>query len=140
MSLAQDILALIGELERVHPGGEADPVQLPRGEFPNFVTAKNGRIRYFTPPAIVALRDVARLLYANGKTWKKVVERNEFFDRAKWLLICMPVTCSLALSRKAEGARSSSCGQRSRRTLANVQRLLNITFPRGRSIWNGLGR
>jgi hypothetical protein len=75
MALSDHVIALVEELDRVHPKGIADWQVRKPGEFPNFVTAENGQVRLFTPLALKELAATANLLYDNDADWKAAAER-----------------------------------------------------------------
>lgn len=83
MSLSDHVIALVEELDRVHPGGIADWQLRTPGELPNYATAENGQVRLFTPLALKEMAAITNLLYDNDPAWKAAAERHVFYGQVR---------------------------------------------------------
>lgn len=106
MALNDHVIALVEELDRVHPEGFPDWQVRQPGEFPNFVTAENGQVRLFTTLALKELAAIANLLYDNDPDWKAAAERKVFHEQVRRCVANLHALDLLA-NPKADDAREA---------------------------------
>ncbi|MFV0681003.1 hypothetical protein [Ottowia sp.] len=100
MKLHEHVIALVEELDRVHPRGVANQQELKTfNEQLNFVTADNGKVRHFTLVAQKKLRDIVTLLYDNNPDWKTKIEHDAFHDQTRRCIANLHASGQLANPR-----------------------------------------
>ena len=79
MTLNEILKNLFEELDRTHPGGNADPkVLLNSGQLPNFTTTSSGVIRYFTETALKLIQSGASTFLVNDKPGQQAVDESVY--------------------------------------------------------------
>ena len=106
MALSDHVIALVEELDRVHPEGIANWTVRKPGEFSNFVTAENGQVRLFTPLALKEMAAIANLLYDNDADWNAAAERQVFHEQVRRCIANLHALNLLA-NPKADDAREA---------------------------------